>query len=673
MNSRKRIAIICLLAAMLSLGGCADIAGKKDGSSSNSQTQDGDKEILPSVEFSLQSGFYDSEQQLEMFADREDAVIRYTTDGSVPTAESTEYTGAITLADRKNDFAMLAEHTDISANNDYKAPMVVDKGNVIRAAAFYPDGTVGVVASATFFIGLDREKEYGDVPVISIMIDRKDMFDYDTGIYTLGKFHDDWLAESGGNKFLEGWQHQANYTQRGREWERPIYAEYIAPDGTVGFGQDMGIRIMGAASRNEYQKSLRLLARGEYGKKNVKCELIPDNERSDGEGNVEKYKSFVLRNGGNDCNFAKIRDPLLQSMVKDKSFETQQFTPVVVFIDGEYWGMYTLAEDYTDNYIENNYGIDNKNVVMLKCGEIEEGEEEDLKLYSDMYDFITGSDMSNADNYAKAGEMLDMQCFSDYMAFNIYIGNEDSIVQGNNWRMWRVREADGETEVSDGKWRMMAYDTDYSSGIYSGGQNYDTNFIKTAMESSDTFKDLDRPPIEMFRKLLDNKDFEQMFIMSLCDMRNISFEKDKVNKAYSEMVDLYGPLAVDTYSRFGPPYAADGFYYNADALSQFLNGRYDSFMYHISDVFRAGGRATVTVKTEDSSKGGVIFNSTRLDLSGKDLSGEYFKAYPITLTADPASGKFVRWEGTGCTISDPDAVTTEVTFDGDCEITAVYE
>ncbi|EXM37831.1 spore coat protein CotH [Ruminococcus albus SY3] len=677
MDIRKNIALLTALVCVLSVSSCSN---KKPGSKKNSSSRSAGTvddgmldESVSSVEFSLESGFYDTDQQLELSAQGEGLTIRYTTDGSIPNESSPEYTEALTLTDRKNDFSTLAEHKDITASHDYSPPMTVDKGNVIRAAAFKSDGTHGKVTSRTIFVGIDRVKKYGDVPVISLMMDQADLFDYERGIYVLGKVHDDWLAEDPKNASADVWKQEANFTQRGKEWERPVYAEYILSDGTTAFTQDLGIRIMGAASRNEHQKSLRLSARKDYGAKNVKYELIPDNTRSDGQGNVEKYKSFVLRNGGNDCNFAKIRDPLLQSMVSDKTFETIQSTPVVVFIDGEYWGMYTLTEDYSDNYISNNYEIDNNNVVILKVGEIEEGNDEDIKLYSNMYEFITENDMSDADNYAKACDMLDMQTFSDYMAFNIYIANEDSIIQGNNWRMWRVRDADNATAVSDGKWRMMAYDTDYSSGIYTGGQNYDENFIKKAINGTQTFKDLDQPPAEIFRALLDNDDFKQMFILSLCDMRNISFEKSKVDAAYNDIVSVYSSLVKDTFKRFGPDYAKDGFEWNADGLKQFLDGRNKVFMTHITDVFKPGEKVSVTVKTSDSSKGGVILNTTALDLSDKDFSGEYYTAYPITVTADPASGKFVKWEATGCSISDANSPTATVTIKGDCEIKAIYE
>lgn len=140
---------------------------------------------------------------------------------------------------------------------------------------------------------------------------------------------------------------------------------------------------------------MRLIARAEYGTKSIKADLIPGNMKSDNSGPVTSYKSFVLRNGGNDNGFSKMRDPVLQSLVADRAFDTQASAPCVVFVDGEYWGLYAITEDYSDKYIETNYGIDNKNVVIVKCGRIDEGTAEDITLYEDMYNFITQNDMTD--------------------------------------------------------------------------------------------------------------------------------------------------------------------------------------------------------------------------------------------------------------------------------------
>ena len=679
----KNTAAAAFAVSFLMLCGCAgndvkDVSSKNDSLSENTSTADNitddpKKETDPIVEFSAESGFYDEEFALELKCAEKDMVIRYTTDGSIPNENSAEYTSPIMLTDKEKNEAVLANHTDITGDNDYTPPIDMDVGCVVRAAAFSQDGEHGPVESHSYFIGFDRANIYGDVPIISIMVDEKDLFDYERGIYCLGKYHDQWLEENPANKALEGWQHIANYSQTGREWERPVYTEYITSDNTIGFGQDMGIRIMGAATRNENQKSLRLTAREEYGKKNVKYPLIPDNERSDKTGVVEKYKSFILRNGGNDCNFLKYKDVLLQSLVADKDFETLQGTPAVAFINGEFWGVYSLMEDYSDNYIENNYGIDNKNVVIVKVGEIEEGEPEDIKLYTDMYDFITNNDMSDDENYKKAESMIDMQSFCDHMAFNVYIGNEDGILRGANWRMWRVRQADSSSTVGDGKWRMMAYDCEYSTGLYSGGEGYQDNYVRHAVKGDIDTKDIDDPPADIFRKLLENDKFKEKFILALCDMRNISFEKNRVHTAFDEYDKMYSKLAGMTFERFGEDYAKPMYGVFKNHALKYLDGRHDLFMKHISNVFDCGETASVTLSVNDAKKGGMIVNTTAADLKYGEISCDYFKDIPITIKAEPKSGKFVKWECEGCTVSDENSDEITVNIDGDCSITAIYE
>ncbi|MGN0692320.1 MAG: CotH kinase family protein, partial [Oscillospiraceae bacterium] len=420
------VGILSTLIAAGLLSGCTEGKPQSDTEVQTSSASDIVTDDIESNElvFSHESGFYKDSFKLEITCPDPEAKIYYTTDGSIPNEASTLYSGPITLKNRTNEPNVLSAQTGISVGERYIPREKVTKANVIRAVAVFGDGSTSDVLSGTFFVGIDREKEYGSVPVISVMTDFDNLFDYETGIYVMGETYDKWIAEDENNKDLEGWRAKGNYTNRGREWERPVSFELIAADGTVGFSQDMGVRIMGAASRNAPQKSLRFTAREEYGSKSVSYELIPDNIRSDGEGKVEKYKSFLLRNGGNDCDFAKIRDPLFQECVTGRRFETQQYTPCVAFINGEYWGMYTITEDYNDNYIENNYGIDNNNVIMIKCGEIEEGEESDISYYNEMYDFIVGNDMSVPENYEKACEMLDMGSCIDYAAFNLYIFNE---------------------------------------------------------------------------------------------------------------------------------------------------------------------------------------------------------------------------------------------------------
>ena len=632
------------------------------------------------VGFSLESGFYTGNQEVTLYCNEEGAKIYYTLDGKTPDNTCSLYEGPLTITNRTNAPNVLSAQTGISPGNTYVPNFSVDKGTVVRAIAYLPDGTTTPVFHATYFVGLDRAK-YVNVPVVSLITDFDNLFDYETGIYTLGKTYDDFVSDPI-NAALEAWQMQGNYTNRGREWERPVSVELITADETPGFKQNMGMRIMGASTRNQAQKSIRIYAREEYGKKNLKYELIPGNLRSDGTDILRKYKSFVLRIGGNDADFGRLRDPFLQNLVQGAHFDTQQNTPCVVFINGEYWGMYTINEDYTDNHFENNYGIDNKNIVLVKCGELEEGEDADLALFHDMYLFITQNDMSDPEQYKAACELVDMESFIDYFAFQLYIHNEDSIFENNNWRIWRVRNADKATEWSDGKWRFALYDNDFSTGIYSGSDNAAYDNISpiiapsSAEERTENIKNF--VPLELFRSLVSSSEFRNDLVLALCDMRNIYFEPELASRVLTELAEPYLALMPDTFKRFGPDWIAyqdTALYYESkvNELRNYITKRYNAMPNLIKDAFGLGPMKKLNLSTGDTGLGTVQINGRTVDL-GCSFGGMYFPETTVTLTAVPAEGcKFVRWDVTNGELADTTSQTIRFTMEAGVTVNAVFE
>ncbi len=645
------------------------------------------EEILPTptpegnyVGFSLDSGFYEKTQKVALTCNVEGARIYYTLDGSTPNEASTLYNKEITVSRKLYTQNVLAAQTDISVSNNYIPDFPVDKCTVIRAIAYLPDGTTTPVAHASYFVGLDRDK-YGDLPIISLITDFDNLYDYETGIYVLGKTHDEWLAEDPSRAYLDGWQHTGNYSNRGREWEREISVEFITADGTPGFKQNMGVRIMGGASRNQPQKSLKLYAREEYGAKNLKYELIPENYNIAGEL-IDKYKTFVLRVGGNDADFARLRDPFLQTMVKDARFETQQSTPCIAFLNGEYWGMYTLNEDYTDNHFENNYGIDNNNIVLIKRGELEEGTEDDMSLYHDMFLYITQNDMSDPAMYEGACDLIDIGSFADYFAFQLYIYNEDGIFQDNNWRMWRVRNADMATEYSDGRWRFASYDNDFSTGIYSGADSANFDNVSSAVVQSTSKEKEDNikhyRPVELLRSLLKNDSFREEFILALCDMRNIYYEPKLATKVLNEMAEPYLSLMPDTWKRFGPDWVAGGdpaghINSRITDLRNFMAKRYTAMPNMIKKAFDLGSAKKLNLGINNQSMGTILVNGRQPDFSFA-FSGMYFEETAVTLTAVPADGyKFVRWEVTNGSLEDTTSETIRFNMSSGLTVNAIFE
>ena len=96
---------------------------------------------------------------------------------------------------------------------------------------------------------------------------------------------------------------------------------------------------------------------------------------------------------------SKMRDYLMNKLASELNVATMDFVPYVLFLDGEYWGVYWMTEKYDREYVYYHYGVDTDNVVMIKNGSLEEGEESDYELYEAMIDFCSTSDMTDENNY----------------------------------------------------------------------------------------------------------------------------------------------------------------------------------------------------------------------------------------------------------------------------------
>lgn len=626
------------------------------------------------VTFSHGSGFYEDTIDLTIACDDKKAVIHYTLDGSTPDENSPVYEGPLSLTDSSKRADTLMRIGGTNSAEEYIPTMDFPTARVVRAVAIARNGEKSPVASGTFFVGYDRKTLYGDTAIVCLVTDAGNLFDYETGIYILGKIYDQWAPQQ--TEPFEDWEAQGNFTQHGKEWERPVSVTILSSDGNS-FTQDMGMRIKGGASRGYHQKSIRLIAREEYGDKNVNYPVFPDNLReSDGEV-VDKYKSFTLRSGANDTLFAKIRDPYITNLSQGLRFDTAANMPVIAFINGEYWGIYTLNEEYTDKYIQYHYGIDDNNVIIVKCAELDEGEESDFDLFLEMYDFIAWEDLEDPEVYAQACEMIDVGSFADYFAMQFFIVNEDGFDKNNNWQMWRVRDPEPDTHpFADGKWRMMLYDTDYSSGVYANGGNTDMDNISTVL-FNDEYEEYN--PALMFQNLMLSEEFRLEFIRACCDVNNIYFTSSRSAELLKEMRSQYETYMADSLRRFGPQWVTwhpEGHIKNnMENLSRFFQKRPSHFIGIVKTALDLDNPVAITIKIKDTKKGQVFINGRDVPMSN-NARIQVFADTPLTITAVPAEGAtFKGWEVShdSAVLADPNALTTEVTFSRVFTLTANFE
>ncbi len=394
------------------------------------------------IRFSRESGFYEESFYLEITAGQnEDWMLYYTLDGSMPDTTSPQYTGPILMEDVSYKENVYSAREDIS-RADYKKPdYPIDKCNVVRAAVYDKEKNLISEATGVYFIGFQDKSGYDGMMRVSIVTEPDSLFDEETGIYVSG--------ENSGQ--ADQWE---NYFQRGEDWERTASVAVFDADGTELMSTNAGVRIHGGYTRTLPQKSFTIFAREQYGGSNRFAYDFFEN-------GIGPHK-FILAAGGDDINL-KIRDYIVQTsaMEAGMNYAVSRMFPCVLFLNGEYWGAYYLSESYDESYIEDHYGIDKDNVVVVRKnrGEdvIENGTQEDMELYAEMTEYITTHDMKDDACFEKACEMIDIDSFVDYYATEIYIGNRDWL--WNNMALWRVRNKNTANRYADGRWRYILFDT----------------------------------------------------------------------------------------------------------------------------------------------------------------------------------------------------------------------
>ena len=231
----------------------------------------------------------------------EGCVIRYTTDGSEPTEASEAYTSSIAIS----------------------------KTTVVRAKLFC-QGWLSPRSTTHSYIFFPREMT---LPVISIASDGNYFYDDKKGILVQGTYN----AE------------QKNYQYN---WRRPINLEFFLKATTdCELNQLCETRVFGAASRDHALKSLAVYAHKRFGQKRFNYEFFPDQRPG-----IDEYKSFALRNSGNDFDYLYMRDAVIQRiMASHVDLDWQAWRPAIVYINGEYKGMLNIRERSNEDNIYSNY------------------------------------------------------------------------------------------------------------------------------------------------------------------------------------------------------------------------------------------------------------------------------------------------------------------------------
>ncbi len=595
------------------------------------------------VEFSTLGGVYENEFELTLESGN-GAVIFYTTDGSDPTESDSRmiYKNPIKITDRSDDPNVLSaidpnlydaanckfdtETQGFVSSLTTPTDAEVDKCTIIKAAALDSDGAYTAVVTQTYFIGSMEDHVQGiaesceaagtTLAVISISMDADDLFDYETGIYVKGAVFDEqlsYLMEHGKyGDYKDARNIDANYKQRGRDWEREAHIDFFESNGTTTelvLSQDCGIRIQGNYSRSDYQKGFRLYARKDYGEKNFNYAVFGDSLKNDSGEVMDKFKTLVLRNGGNCAFTTKYSDTYWASLVSEMAVETLTSRPAVVYLNGEYWGLYVLQEDYTDDYFEDTHGVNQDDVVLYKgdaekyeigykldIGDLPDGETDVSYYFGELLEFFdTHDNLESDEDYAEFEKLVDTQSAMDYFAIELWINNKWDW-PGKNWSMWRTTAVDESNSYADGRWRYCIYDVEF--GGVSGRSDAYTNTVKEDNYKEYGMLDMStsNPSVLVFTYLITNEGWRESFENRILSLSDTYFQYDAAIKQLNKFKDVYTPLYDQFFARYNHIGSAHnsnfGGYASYLCIMDFLTDRADNIQpmidyidYYFSEVY----------------------------------------------------------------------------------------
>lgn len=344
-------------------------------------------------------------------------------------------------------------------------PIAISSNTVLRIRTFTEDNSryPSDIKSYTYVIIGDEETVEAhntNLPVVFLVTDPENLWDKQYGIMIKGN---DYTGKGEADEMMIGQTVKdevmgkyANFNIRGRTWEKPASFTYLDAGGkNVLFEEDLYIRIFGAFSRKLAQKGIALIARKGLGDSHLNYSFFENRP-------FTTYKSLVLRASGQDAALSRIRDVLVQSLLDDAkvNIANQAFTQCIVYINGQYWGVYNLREKISKHYIARHYGIEDEDTIdILKgngnnkecivCSNAYEEENKGLNDYMALIKFCEdhNCNLSNPDDYKYVCDRVDADQFAMYCAFEIIIGNTDT----GNIKWWRSTE-------KDNKWRWIQYD-----------------------------------------------------------------------------------------------------------------------------------------------------------------------------------------------------------------------
>jgi len=541
----------------------------------------------------INGGFYPIGEQIIVLNPQENIQNRYTINGSIPTMDDEVFSGKI-----------------------------LDENLILKIRSFKDGYLPSKVITNSYF----NEDLLRGLPVVSLISDSSYFFGLDSGLLVAGN-----EAANGFPFFGANWWSDcphSNMRELGCEdWEHPVHIEFFENDGSAAFKLNAGMQIHGHWMRGMPQKAIAIFARNKYGSEIIEHQIFPNLQ-------INQYKNILLRPSGNDQSSTMIRDGLGAMIARDINLDYQEYRQAVLFINGNYWGIYNVREKINEHFIANHHDVAFENLDIIENSYGTWANYGTTDEWNSMRNFLIQNDMSQGQNYQLAETLIDMESWINYLVVELYAGNNDWI--GGNYKRWYT---------PNDKWKFILQDLDAGFNQYPEEYNppEENIFENSALNGG----------FHEYFQLIVNFNFKNQFINTFADLFNTSFKPEylgNVIDSLSQVIYPEMPYHIDrwenTCSYCPSNWIGDGinsveeWNEELDRLYEFANVRYEVGWDNLIDEFELGGIIHVKL-VEQNNLGKIKLNSIIPD--SYPWQGKYFIGTTISLEPVPNFENQFSW------------------------------
>ena len=445
-----------------------------------------------------QSGFFYLSSPSPWSGNRGNA-YRYISDQPVSLGEDGIYNDVTSVSVELEGSGRIFYTTDGSrpdeSSAEYTEPITLDKTTVIRAINVQDGAAPSRAITLSYIIN-----ENHTLPVLSLSTDSPSTF---SGIY---------------------------YGKR-KYYEIPANISYFE-DGSS-FNIDCGLKMKGWTSLENPKKSMGVSFRGCYGDDMLDYDIFGSD--------VTEFSSLSIR-AGQDYPLAIIRNELFQVLCLEMgdNVPTQNSKYCILYLNGSYYGIYCLKEDFSKQYYASHKGVNKSDVTMLKSPVALSS-----AVYQEVYQFCRDNDMSLDENYDHICSVLDIDNVVDWFLIEGYTANSD--VNGN-MRYFKLNDG--------GKWQIAFYDLDWTF-------NYASNCFTNITDSNREVQ-----VSQLINRLLTNARFREQLLSRYSELVSTTLSNEHVLAKIDELQALLEPEVPRERDQWGSD--VDGWHYRLDELRSFI-------------------------------------------------------------------------------------------------------